>query len=97
MKSFLVILQGKNPAALMESLLQDHVTFIKELHAQGHLVLCGPFNDNNRAMFVLQAENLRYAEQLIRKDPFIKYSYYKSFEIYEFTPANCENNWLIQQ
>lgn len=78
-----------------ENLLSSHIQFLKTLQAEGHLMLCGPFCDNQGAMFIIKAISEAAAINLIQNDPFIKKGYYRAWIIHEFTEANEENNWLV--
>lgn len=94
MKSFLVLLSEKQPQLLNESLLQDHISYLKILRKKGYLPLCGPFSDNQGAVLIIRTDLKSHAEELINGDPFIQRNYYKKYEIHEFTEAGDENNWL---
>lgn len=94
MKSFIILLSEKQSELLNDNLLQDHITYLKNLRDNGCLPICGPFSDNQGAVLVIRADSKSHAEELINGDPFIKNNYYKKFEIHEFMEANEENDWL---
>ncbi|MBV8802562.1 MAG: hypothetical protein JO131_06300, partial [Gammaproteobacteria bacterium] len=94
MKSFLVLLSEKQSDLLNESLLKDHISYLKILRKNGYLPMCGPFSDNQGALLILRANSKSHVEELISCDPFIKQNYYKKYKIHEFTEASDENNWL---
>ncbi len=95
MKSFLVLYNKKQINLLNDTLLNDHINYLKELDSQGALMLCGPLTSNEQAMFYIKSVSHDDVRQLILKDPFIREKYYTEFSIDEFLPANSENNWLM--
>lgn len=95
MKSFLVLYNKKQPKLLNQTLLNDHIHYLKQLDLQGSLMLCGPLINNEQAVFYIKVASLDEAQRLILKDPFIQKKYYSEFSIDEFLPANSENDWLM--
>ena len=95
MKSFLVILENKNPAGLENSLLIQHVQHLRKIHNSGNLVVCGPFADDSGAVLIIEAASQDKAEEIIQADPFIKEKYYGSYSITEFYTANEANQYLM--
>lgn len=95
MRSFLVLLDGKNKGRLTEDLLQRHAQHLAKLHREGCLQLCGPLAERAGAMLVFRCKTAEEAEHLVRMDPFIQERYYVSYEVIEFMEANEENNWLL--
>ncbi|OGT29867.1 MAG: hypothetical protein A3E87_08985 [Gammaproteobacteria bacterium RIFCSPHIGHO2_12_FULL_35_23] len=95
MKSFLVILKNKSPVPLPATLLVKHVKHLQKLHHSGHLLLCGPFASEPGAVMILQADSIKEAEIMMKKDPFIKEKYYAAYNLTEFCPANPSNHWLL--
>lgn len=95
MKTFLVLFKNKQPALLTSRLLEDHVAFLKQLHQDDALIICGPFVDNTGAVLIIKSVSTAEAENLILQDPFIQTQYYQQFEIHEFQIANAGNNWLM--
>ncbi|WP_210365992.1 YciI family protein [Bacillus sp. REN3] len=91
----LAILKDKRQGELKTDLLQHHVNYLKELSSMGHLVMCGPYVNNDGAMMIFNCESLDHVRKLLANDPFIAEKYYQAYEINEFLPANDENNWLM--
>lgn len=94
MKSFLVLLSGKQKNLFNENLLAAHIEYLKTLKAQGYLHLCGPFVDDQCAILILKASSEQIVKELIQRDPFIQEQYYQKWAIHEFTEANESNHWL---
>lgn len=94
MNSYLVLFANKQTPCLTEQLLQAHIAFLKKLQTEGHLLICGPFTDNQHALFILLANSVHAAEEIIKSDPFIQANYYQHYAIHEFLAAGEENNWL---
>ena len=78
------------------SLLKKHVTHLKNVHAAGHLLVCGPFVDDSGAVLIIRADSQKEAETIIQADPFIKEKYYGDYSITEFYLADESNNWLME-
>lgn len=95
MKKFVVILKDKKKGELTKELLSKHVEHLKELNENSKLFICGPFNDNDRAMQILICDTLDEAKYLVESDPFIKEGYYANYEVNELIEANEGNNWLL--
>lgn len=94
MKSFLVLFIDKQLDQFNEQLIKDHVHYLRELHTNGNLPLCGPLTDNKGAVLIVRADSKQDAEQLINAEPFIKAKYYQSYIMQEFIEANENNQWL---
>ena len=48
----------------------DHVAYLKKLHADGALVAAGPYADGAGGAILLNAEDVAAAEKLVAGDPF---------------------------
>lgn len=94
-KSFVFLLKNKNRGQQTQALLEGHVAHLKSLSNRGHLVICGPFSDNDQAIQIIRASSQDEAIALFKEDPFVKGSYYREFEVHEFVEANDLNNWLM--
>jgi uncharacterized protein len=95
MRTYVFTLKSKQRNLLTPSLLTTHVSHLKALKASGHLVLCGPYSDDDSALQILQAANEKEAVALFEKDPFVIAKYYAQYEVKELFDANDSNNWLM--
>ena len=55
--TYLVLFSNKQSHLFTEQLIADHIQFLKSLHSGGHLVLCGPFSDNQGAALIIKAHS----------------------------------------
>ena len=96
MNKFLVIYKnsGKEPDTSAEELVIAHVDYIKSLHENGVISLCGAYKDNSGAVLIFNAPSYKEVESIIMLDPLIKEKYYQ-FTITEFIEANEANNFLL--
>lgn len=83
-----------NQKPINADIIKSHVEYLKELKAQGKLVLCGPFTDYPGGMVIIFAESITEATKIAESDPFIA-SGCKTFEIRTLELANEENNYLL--
>jgi uncharacterized protein YciI len=95
MRTFFVLLKDKGTAPLENALLLAHVAHIKRLHAEGRLLICGPLDDNSRALQIITAQARGDAERIVQADPFIEKKVYRSYELHELIEGNEKNNWLL--
>ena len=79
MQYFVVQLSHKEKKTLSEDLLIQHVDFLKNLHAKGILVLCGPFTDDETAMQIYKVKDIDTAHNIIKQDPFMSSGYYQKY------------------
>lgn len=84
----------ENVKPLNKELVEQHVEHLKELKAQGRLVLCGPFTDYPGGMVIFSAQNLEEAIKLAQADPFIS-SGCKTYTIRTLEIADEDNNYLL--
>ena len=84
----------KNNKALSLEIIRRHVNHLRELDAEGALVLCGPFSDYPGGMVVVRAESPDEAKAIAEADPFIS-SGCKTYELRCLEVANAENNYLM--
>ncbi len=96
MTKFIAIFKDKNKGALTIDLLNQHVAHLREQTKKGNIFLCGPFNDNDGAIQILEVKSKDIVESIINQYPFIQECYYQSFEIFELIEANETNNWLLE-
>ncbi|HET6784469.1 MAG TPA: YciI family protein [Erysipelotrichaceae bacterium] len=83
-----------NIKQLNQTVILDHVEFLKWLKLENRLILCGPFSDYPGGIVVFHALDKDEAKNIVEKDPYIKYGY-KSYELHTIELANEENNYLI--
>ncbi|HUD41284.1 MAG TPA: YciI family protein [Dokdonella sp.] len=95
MARFLVILSDKQRGRLSDALLLAHVRHLRTQAALGHLILCGPFTDDDGALQVLEATDAAAAQRLVEADPFVREGYYRRYGLHAFIEANEANDWLI--
>jgi len=95
MKKFVVMLKDKKAGELTQELLFRHIEHLRKMNDAGKLFLCGPFNDNDKAMQIILCESLGEVINLVESDPFVIEGYYAAYEVNEWLEANEENNWLI--
>lgn len=95
MKKFVAVLKDKKRGELKKELLNEHVEHLRKLDKDEKLFLCGPFQDNEKAIQILICNTIDEAESLVENDPFVKEGYYGSYEVNELIEANEGNNWLV--
>jgi uncharacterized protein len=95
MARFLAILSDKRRGTLTDALLLAHVRHLRTQAALGHLIVCGPFTDDDGAMQVLEVADAAAARRLIEADPFVREGYYRRYVLHAFIDANEANDWLI--
>lgn len=83
-----------NIKQLDQTVILDHVEFLKWLKLENRLILCGPFSDYPGGIVVFHALDKDDAKNIVEMDPYIKYGY-KSYELHTIELANEENNYLI--
>ena len=96
MKKFVAIFQEKKDVAANTNLLHAHIEYLKKITIDGKLLLCGPFQEAGKALFMIKTDTLEEAKSIIENDPFIEEGYYGSYELHEFIEANESNCWLIE-
>jgi len=73
--------------------IERHVEHLRNLDAQGRLVLCGPFADHPGGMLVVRAEDERAAAALAASDPFVR-EHLRTHSVRTWTLANALNDYL---
>ena len=58
--------------AEQENLFDDHVRYIKSLHANKKIVMSGAYNDTNGGLAILNVESRQEAEAIMAEDPALK-------------------------
>jgi len=95
MKKFVAILKDKKKGELTRDLLSKRVEHLRDLDKKSKLFICGPFNDNDKAMQILICNTIDEAIHLVESDPFVKENYYADYEVNELIEANEGNNWVL--
>lgn len=95
MPTFMVILSEKRRGGLTRSLLEQHVEHLRTLSRSGVLRLCGPLEDDERALQILEAASADEARTLVERDPFVRERYYQRFELTGLLEANEKNDFLL--
>jgi len=80
---------GANSAALRKQHRNAHIDHITRLDDTGCIVLAGPIksSDGSRsvgAVIILTAENLRDAEQIVRRDPYVASGVFETLTVEPF-------------
>ena len=52
--------------------IADHGEYMKQLYAEGSLVMAGPFTDNDGALIVLYVDSEEKARTIMNNDPAVK-------------------------
>ena len=76
-----------------ESLIREHVRFLRKIDEKGKLDLCGPFLDHEGGMLIVKVDSFVEAQNLAKSDPFVS-SGARSFEIRTWELSCEENNHL---
>ncbi|WP_306832654.1 YciI family protein [Neorhizobium huautlense] len=71
-----------------------HVAWLKALHSDGTLLLCGPCEDGT-AVIVLRCRDREHAEAIAGADPFAAARAYGDREIVTISVATPDNNFLL--
>lgn len=95
MKKFVAILKDKRRGGLTKELLNRHVEHLRNLNQEGKLLICGPFQDDDKALQILVCRDMDEAISLVERDPFIREGYYAAYDINELIEANEANHWLV--
>jgi uncharacterized protein YciI len=67
MNRYLVFIQRK--PAFQGNALPSHRAYLQTLRENGSLVMAGAFNDQTGGAYLIQAENLDKAQQIVQQDP----------------------------
>ncbi|MFY4776462.1 YciI family protein [Metabacillus sp. RGM 3146] len=94
MKQFLIFLSNKNSIGITNDLVSSHKAYLRKLKKHGHLKMCGPFEDNDKAFFIYSSESIGDAASLLLNDPIMQENCFSSYEIHEFSEANISTGQL---
>ena len=70
---FVILLEKRKP--FDADVIARHVGYLRNLDANGHLVLCGPFVDYPGGMVIIRAASYGGAEVVCQSDPFVADGY----------------------
>lgn len=93
-QEFLIRLKGARPERMMPEIVAAHVGWLKTLHMDGLLALCGPCEDGT-AIIVLRCGDREQAVAIADADPFAAVGAYAEREIVAIRVATPENNFLL--
>ncbi|WP_170006365.1 YciI family protein [Bacillus fonticola] len=82
-----VLYEQEQPSRLTDSLLHNHVEYLRTLARHGWLQTCGPFSSTDGAFLLLTVDNDDVARQLVEDDPFLMTGYYRSYQILPYREA----------
>lgn len=88
-----VILINKQKDYNLES-IQRHVEHLKKLHESSKLVLCGPFQDYDGGIVIINADSIQEAKDIAESDPFISEGY-STYELRTLELSSKENQYLL--
>jgi uncharacterized protein YciI len=72
--------------------ITKHAQHLRELDADGKLVLAGPFTDHPTGLLVLRGKNKDEIESIMERDPLILGGF-RNFEVRTWLMANRANNY----
>ena len=90
---YVITLTREPDTARDEALIRAHVSFLRELHDKGKLVMAGPFADGKGGMVIVEAESGDAAREIAESDPFVK-SGYERCDVREWLLSCEENNHM---
>jgi uncharacterized protein YciI len=62
-----------------------HLARLQHLHAEGRLVLAGPFTDRAGSLIIIDADSLAEAEAFAKDDPYTVHKIFARIEVHPFT------------
>ena len=90
---YAVILLPVESRDLTKEVIAQHGQHLRELDAEGKLVLAGPFTDNPSGLLVLRGKNKDEIKSIMEQDPLIQGGF-RNFEVRTWLMANRANNYL---
>ena len=70
---FIISLTYKVPTTEVDPYLEAHVEFLKEHYENGTFLLSGRKVPRTGGIILAKCENLEKLEEIVRRDPFLKY------------------------
>jgi uncharacterized protein YciI len=96
MRQFIVRLSEKQPELMTNTLIQDHVDYLRQLKSNSVLSFCGPCKDGT-AIMILSCGSRDEAQKFVDDDPFSEVGYYNECRIVEVEEATEENGFLLPE
>lgn len=93
-RAFLVRLSDRNPDATPREVVEQHVDWLRRLHREGRLAICGPCDDGT-AIIVLNCATLEEATEIALADPFREAGTVKTYQIVQMRLAGPHNDFLL--
>jgi hypothetical protein len=78
---FAVIIEYGPDKAKIDEFRPPHREYLRQLIAQGKLVLAGPFTDNSGGLIVYEVPSEDEIEGIIKADPFYKAGVFQTWKI----------------
>lgn len=90
---FVILLNVISGTTTTESIIRDHVAYLRNLDRDGKLVICGPCTDFKGGMVIINAANIVASTKIAKSDPFVV-SGVRTFEIRTWELSCEENNHM---
>jgi uncharacterized protein YciI len=90
---YVVILNATATRQITTEVIGKHAQHLRQLDADGKLVLAGPFIDHPSGLLVLRGENKNEIRSIMDEDPLILGGF-RTYEVRTWLMANGTNNYL---